>query len=63
MVILDGAGSLLPDGLRFLKPAWWLLHVIVAGLVFAYGYRKGRSQERREQREREPKREKDRPPR
>ena len=53
MVILDGAGSVLPDGLRFLKPAWWLLHVIVAGLVYAYGYRQGRSQERREQRERE----------
>lgn len=52
MLILDGAGSLLPDGLRFLKPAWWVLHVIAAGLVYAYGYRKGRSQERREQRER-----------
>ena len=57
-MILDGAGTLLPDGLRFLKPAWWLLHVIAAGLVYAYGYRKGRSQERREQRERE----KQRPP-
>ncbi len=53
MLILDGGGSVLPDGLRFLKPAWWLLHVIVAGLVYAYGYRKGRTQERREQRERE----------
>lgn len=51
-MILDGAGTLLPEGLQFLKPAWWLLHVIAAGLVYAYGYRKGRSQERREQRER-----------
>ena len=56
MVILDGAGSILPDGLRFLKPGWWLLHVIAAALVYAYGYRKGRVQERREQREREKKR-------
>jgi hypothetical protein len=53
MVILDGAGSLLPDGLRFLKPGWWLLHLIAAALVFAYGYRRGRVQERRERRERE----------
>lgn len=53
MMILDGAGSVLPEGIRFLKPAWWLLHVIAAGLVYAYGYRKGRTQERREQRERE----------
>jgi len=55
MKILDGAGSLLPDGLQFLKPGWWLLHALAAALVFAYGYRKGRSQERREQREREKK--------
>jgi len=55
MKILDGAGSLLPDGLQFLKPGWWLLHALAAALVFAYGYRKGRAQERREQREREKK--------
>jgi hypothetical protein len=61
MMILDGAGSVLPDGLRFLKPAWWLLHVIAAGLIYAYGYRKGRIQERRERREREPGRKEDRP--
>lgn len=53
MVILDGADSLLPDGLQFLKPGWWLLHVVAAALVYAYGYRKGRAQERRERRERE----------
>ncbi len=55
MVILNGSGSLLPDGLQFMKPAWWLLHVVAAALVYAYGYRKGRAQERREQREREKK--------
>ena len=53
MVLLKGAGSLLPQGLQFLKPGWWLLHVIVIALVFAYGYRRGRAQERREWRERE----------
>lgn len=53
MVILDGASSVLPEGLQFLKPAWWVLHLIAAALVYAYGYRKGRAQERREQRERE----------
>ena len=55
MTILGGASSLLPDGLQFLKPGWWLLHALAAALVFAYGYRKGRAQERREQREREKK--------
>ena len=53
MVLLEGAGSVLPEGLQFLKPGWWLLHVLVVALVFAYGYRRGRAQERREQRERE----------
>jgi len=55
MTILEGGGSLLPDGLHFLKPGWWLLHVLAVALVFTYGYRKGRAQERREQREREKK--------
>jgi hypothetical protein len=53
MLILDEAGSVLPDGLQFLKPAWWLLHVIAAALVYSYGYRRGRAQERRERKERE----------
>jgi len=52
-MILEGSGSLLPEGLQFLKPAWWVLHLITAALVYAYGYRKGRAQERREQRDRE----------
>jgi len=58
MIPLDEAGSLLPEGLEFLKPGWWVLHVLVVALVFAWGYRRGRVQERREQRERE----KNRPP-
>lgn len=53
MMLLDDAGSVLPEGLRFLKLGWWMLHVLVIALVFAYGYRRGRAQERREQRERE----------
>ena len=53
MLILDQAGSVLPDGLQFLKPAWWLLHVIAAALVYSYGFRRGRVQERRERKERE----------
>ena len=52
MTIANG-GSLLPDGLQFLKPGWWLLHVLAAGLIYVYGYRRGRLQERRERRERE----------
>jgi hypothetical protein len=53
MVILDEAGSVLPPGLQFLKPAWWLLHVIVAALIYSYGFRKGRAQERSERKTRE----------
>lgn len=49
-MILDG---LLPEGLEFLKPGWWLLHVLAFALVFVWGYRRGRAQERREQRARE----------
>lgn len=53
MLILEGAGSLLPEGLQFLRPGWWVLHALAVALVFAYGYRRGRTQERRERRERE----------
>ena len=52
-MLLDGAGSVLPEGLQFFKPGWWLLHVLAFALVFVYGYRRGRAQERREQRARE----------
>jgi hypothetical protein len=52
MTLLDQAGTVLPEGLEFLKPGWWMLHLLAAGLVFVYGYRRGRLAERREQRER-----------
>lgn len=55
MVTLEGSDSLLPEGLQFLRPGWWVLHLIVVALVYAYGYRRGRAQERRERREREKK--------
>jgi hypothetical protein len=55
---LDVTGSVLPEGLQFFKPGWWLLHVLAVALVFVYGYRRGRMQERREQRAREKDREK-----
>ena len=53
MILLDTAGTVLPPDLGFLKPGWWVLHVLAVALVFTYGYRRGRSTERREQRERE----------
>ena len=52
-MLLDSAESVLPQGLQFLKPGWWMLHVLAVALVFVYGYRRGRAQERREQRARE----------
>lgn len=52
-MLVGSAGSVLPEGLQFLKPGWWLLHILAFGLVFVYGYRRGRAQERREQRARE----------
>lgn len=45
--------SVLPPGLSFFKPGWWLIHVIAVVLLYAFAYRKGRLTERREQRERE----------
>lgn len=53
MVLLERGGVALPEGLQFLQPGWWLLHVLAAALVYVYGYRRGRAQERRERRERE----------
>ena len=52
-MLLDSAQSVLPQGLQFLKPGWWMLHVLAVALVFVYGYRRGRAQERREQRAKE----------
>jgi hypothetical protein len=56
-MLLDVTASVLPEGLEFFKPGWWLLHVLAVALVFVYGYRRGRTQERREQRTREKERE------
>ena len=48
MIVLASSTSVLPEGLQFLKPGWWLLHVLAFALVFVYGYRKGRLDERRD---------------
>jgi hypothetical protein len=38
----------LPEGLKFLHVGWWLLHALTIALVYAYAYRKGRVDARRE---------------
>ena len=48
MWILDAAGTVLPDGIRFFTIGWWVIHLVAVVLVFAWGYRKGRKDERRE---------------
>ncbi len=48
MRILDVAGAVLPEGLKFFTVGWWVIHLLAVTLVFAYGYRKGRRDERRE---------------
>jgi hypothetical protein len=50
LLILDQAGTALPEGLSFFKPGWWVVHVLAIVLVFSYGYRKGRAHERRARR-------------
>jgi hypothetical protein len=40
----------LPQGLEFLQPGWWLIHVLTIALVYVYAYRKGRADARREMR-------------
>lgn len=52
-MILDTAGTVLPVGLGFLQPGWWLLHAMAILFVYLYGYRKGRGEERRRQRAKE----------
>jgi hypothetical protein len=37
----------LPEGLQFLKIGWWVAHVLFTVLVYSYGYRKGRAEERK----------------
>ena len=44
---------MLPEGLEFLKPGWWLIHALAILLVFVYGYRKGRGDEKRAKRSKE----------
>lgn len=44
----------LPEGLQFLQLGWWLIHIVTVWLVFLWGYRKGRSVERRIQRAQRP---------
>jgi cbb3-type cytochrome oxidase subunit 3 len=43
----------LPKGLEFLHAGWWVVHVIAVLLVYAWAYRKGRRDERRDQRARD----------
>jgi hypothetical protein len=45
---------MLPEGLEFLKLGWWVTHVLFVVLVYSYGYRKGRQDERKEHAAREP---------
>ena len=46
--LLDAAGVVLPEGLRFFTIGWWVVHLLGVALVFAWGYRRGRQHERRE---------------
>ena len=48
LFLLDAAGTSLPEGLRFFTLGWWVIHLIAVVLVFSWGYRKGRRDERRE---------------
>jgi hypothetical protein len=47
-MLLDQASTALPEGLRFLKPGWWVVHTLAIVLVYHYGFRKGRAEGRRE---------------
>jgi hypothetical protein len=40
----------LPEGVRFLELGWWLVHLVAVWLVFSWGYREGRTRERRDAR-------------
>ena len=48
LFFLDAAGVSLPEGLRFFTLGWWVIHLLAVVLVFSWGYRKGRRDERRE---------------
>jgi hypothetical protein len=43
----------LPEGLKFLQAGWWLLHAVTIWFVWVGAYRRGRKDERRDQRARE----------
>ena len=43
----------LPEGLKFLRAGFWLVHALATLLVWAWAYRQGRADERRAQRIRE----------
>ncbi len=38
----------LPEGLKFLQFGWWVVHAIAVLLVWAWAYRRGRADERRQ---------------
>ena len=44
---------MLPEGLEFFKPGWWLIHVMAVVFVYVWGYRRGRGAEKRARRARE----------
>ena len=48
LFLLDAAGASLPEGLHFFTIGWWVIHLLAVALVFSWGYRKGRRDERRE---------------
>ena len=40
--------DLLPQGLKFLEIGWWVIHAIAIWLIFVWGYRRGRRDEKQE---------------
>jgi hypothetical protein len=42
----------LPKGLEFLHYGWWVIHVVAIVLIWTVAYRRGRRDERRDQRAR-----------
>jgi hypothetical protein len=41
---------MLPEGLEFLKPGWWVVHSLAILFVYVWAFRRGRAAERRRQR-------------
>lgn len=44
----------LPKGLEFLQYGWWFIHVVTIFLLWSFAYRKGRADEKRAQKAKEP---------